>query len=214
MKLQSVALTALALLSLATPAFAHNNARRQPTFPVPRHLLMVPVTCDSNNYLESGAFFRFVNKRGQRLATFGVPEAAQLFVGFNVYPTGLPAKNFQLDVDLSQSNDPFFCIIISTATGNEYWVCYFESNPGGSGRVNLGLPPGFTSQLLSNGYTRIKYDAAANGVPSGSQWNKVGFFDTFGNGDGQDTATNMYVNGIPVLPDTHAPSNPPVLDCS
>lgn len=214
MNIRNIVLTALALLSLSTPAWARQG-RHNPTFPVPRHLTMVPVECDSENYFDLGAFFRFTNRRGQHLATWGTADAGSIDMGFNVYPTGLPAKNFQLDWDLSQSVDPYFCIIISTSGGTEYWICYSaNNNPGGNGRINLGLPQGFTTQLLSNGFTRIKFDAAANGVPAGAFWNKVDCLDYFVTDSGQDTVTNMFVNGIPVVPDTHAPTNPPVLDCS
>jgi hypothetical protein len=208
MKLKSVALACVAMLACGLPALAN-----QPSFPNPDHLEMVPKECDDNNFFEDGGFVRFVTKNGHHAITFGSGETSDLDDGFNVYPTGMPANNFQLDWNISHASEPYFCIAITTSTTVEYWICGGSSRPGGSGLVGT-LANGFTQTLLPNGFTRIKFNGATNGIPAGSKWNLIAVLDFFDNGPGSDTVENMTVNGVPVIPDLHAPNRPPILDCS
>lgn len=157
------------------------------------------VVCDDDNFLEQGGFARWTNNHGYQF-TFG---GTWHTTGLRIEASPQKARSFQLDWDLTDADDPYFLIFVDDITdGLQFEYEYV---------FNLD-PSVFTETELSNGFTRIFYDAIADGVESNWKFNNIYAFDFNPPLDGSETIRNVLVNKHAIVPNVN--SSIPQIDCT
>lgn len=173
----------------AIPAFA---ARTTPAGHYVQHSAAAGVICgDPSNDFDVTTTWSSQNLHYK--FNVNIPAFSEALAGLRLdCPTNQQANYFQMDVNLSNSDDPYFFVYANVpGSGPQFWVDYFL----------FDTPvDGFTAVNLRNGYTRYTYTAANDGLGRGASFNSVYLMDFSSDVDISDTVTNISVNGLAVLP--------------
>jgi hypothetical protein len=194
----------------AAPALAHGRITHTTTTTSNGHVAATPFICDDDTFRSSGGFARFITTHASHGFTWGnSSDDSEWDGGLRLDANSqVRAGSFSVDWNYEQdSNDPFIVVVITDSDGSyEQWdksLCQLRA---------CDQPP-FSFTDLSNGFTRITYTGSQDEIDSNSRFASIYFGDEFVGEVGSDTVTNIFVNGIAVIPNTH--SGPlPVFDCT
>ena len=191
MKMKSALVSGLISVLCAVPAFA---AHTTPAAHYVQHAAAAGFICGFSDNDLTDVTTTFANAGGHYRFNVYIPADSDCIAGLRLdCPTAQQAKSIQMDINFSNSNDPYFYLYVNNpGSGPQFWNETFLSD----------VPDdGFTAVNLRNGYTRYTYTAANDGLGHGSTFNSLYFTDfSNDNFDVSDSITNISVNGNAVLP--------------
>jgi hypothetical protein len=195
-----VGLVAAAILAVPSTSRAiaqHHSA----TFSHIRQPVATAFACDRDSFRTSGGFARWTpNHGGKEMFTFGSAGSFDGAVGLRIDASGLE-RSLQFDWNVTDASNPEFSTIINTSSGIQIWnfLQIFETT-----KAHL-LQSFASAQQLSNGYWRFLLTAASDEPPAGATWRTIYLLEQPEVSGFKDSITNVFVNGVPVLPNTHSP---------